>query len=244
VPSSQITSLWFISVGSVCIAVVTMSCAATQPEDMSVAQHVASAGAEETEAVAHMEAEAVSVGPQPCGVSTSQAMLGIPCWSDGAPPSEGHVEAAAEHRRVAAAHRASAQTLRDAESHACVGLADDDRDMSPFSHTADVTSVVALTGRGPAADAEPIVGATVTLRSVRGLSVAWLERVVACHLARNAALGNEVPEMPTCPLVPRGVSAHVRATHEGFAVDVRADTEEGAAEVLRRARLLVAPAAA
>jgi hypothetical protein len=226
-----------------CVAVVTMSCAAAQPEDMSVAQHVASAGAEEGEAVEHIEAEAESVGPHPCGVSTSQAMLGIPCWSEGAPPPEGHVEAAAEHRRVAAAHRASAQTLRDAESRACIGLADVDRDTSPFSHTADVTSVVALTGPGPATDAEQVVGATVTLRSVRGLSVAWLERVVACHLARNAALGNEVPEMPTCPLVPRGVSAHVRATRGGFAVDVHAETAEGAAEVLRRARLLVAPAA-
>ena len=100
---------------------------------------------------------------------------------------------------------------------------------------------VALTGFASTdePDSAPVLGATVTLRAVRGLSAAWLDRVLACHLARNAALGHEVPEMPTCPLVPPGVSTVVRATRAGFEVDVRADTAEGAAEVLRRARLLL-----
>jgi len=226
------------------IACATTACAGRASEDMSVAEHVASAGAEERAADEHDSDRAMGAGPNPCGVSTSQAVLGIPCWSDGAPPTEGHLAAAAEHRRVAAAHRAFAASLRDAESDACVGLSEDDRDTSPFEHTADVTNVVALTGFASTdePDSAPVLGATVTLRAVRGLSAAGLVRVLACHLARNAALGHEVPAMPTCPLVPRGVSTVVRATRAGFEVDVRADTAEGAAEVLRRARLLVPPA--
>lgn len=39
----------------------------------------------------------------------------------------------------------------------------------------------------------------------------WLERAISCHLARNAALGHEVPAMPDCPLVPRGARCWMRA---------------------------------
>ena len=89
----------------------------------------------------------------------------------------------------------------------------------------------------------PLVGATITFRAVRGLTREWLQRLVDCHLARNAALGHDVPEMPECPLVPPGVTARVSSVGAGFAVEVRADTDEGAVEVLRRARSLVPVAA-
>lgn len=68
------------------------------------------------------------------------------------------------------------------------------------------------------------------------MTVPWLQRLVDCHLARNAALGHDVPEMPYCPLVPRGVSARVSAVDRGFAVDVRAEDPATAQEILRRAR--------
>jgi hypothetical protein len=71
--------------------------------------------------------------------------------------------------------------------------------------------------------------------------VQWLQRLVDCHLARNAALGHDVPEMPYCPLVPKGVTASVAPTTTGFAISVRADDTDTANEVLRRARMLVAP---
>jgi hypothetical protein len=67
-----------------------------------------------------------------------------------------------------------------------------------------------------------------------------LQRIVDCHLARNAALGHEAPEMPDCPLVPKGVTGKVTATSDGFAVAVASDDSATAAEILRRARAVVA----
>jgi hypothetical protein len=83
------------------------------------------------------------------------------------------------------------------------------------------------------------MGAIITFRAVKGMTAQWLQRVVDCHLARNAALGHELPEMAYCPLVPKDVSAHVSATDTGFAVAVRSDDATTAAEILGRARSLV-----
>lgn len=48
-----------------------------------------------------------------------------------------------------------------------------------------------------------------------------------------------MPEMAYCPLVPSGVTAEVHPVAGGIAVEIRADGEPEAAEVLRRARALV-----
>jgi hypothetical protein len=73
------------------------------------------------------------------------------------------------------------------------------------------------------------------------MTAQWLQRLVDCHLARNAALGPDVPEMPYCPLVPKGVTATVTPTAAGFSVAVHADESDTASEVLRRARTLAVP---
>ncbi len=145
---------------------------------------------------------------------------------------------------MAADHRAASHALRDAEARACVGLSDDDRDMSPFGHGEDIASVEPLT-EGPAAasgknDLMTTTGAVVTFRPVPGMTAPWLQRVVDCHLARNAALGNDVPEMSYCPLVPKNVTAKVSETQTGFAVSIRSDNPATSREVLRRAQALVA----
>lgn len=187
--------------------------AGTRPHDMSAAAHDEAAGSEDVAASA-----------------------GAPGWTGG----ERDEAAMAEHRRLAAVHRAAAEALREAEASACVGVSDDDRDMSPFEHTADIVGVADLeeelhAGRSTVPH---VVGATITIAAVRGLTAEWLRRSIACHLARNAALGHDVPEMPDCPLVPRGVTATVRSVGDAFAIDVHADTPEGVQEVLRRARSL------
>ena len=83
----------------------------------------------------------------------------------------------------------------------------------------------------------------MTLNAVRGLTQEWLQRLVNCHLARNAAVGHEMPEMPYCPLVPRGATAQVRSVGDGFAVDIQADDSDAAGEILRRAQALYRSAA-
>jgi hypothetical protein len=145
---------------------------------------------------------------------------------------------------MAADHRAASSTLRDAEARACVGINPSDRDISPLEHVEDISSVEPLKeriGMGKSSS-EQMAGVVVTLRAVPGMTAEWLQRVADCHLARNASLGHVVPELPNCPLVPKGIEARVTSTGNGFAVTIRSNEDEAAKEVLARAqRLRFAP---
>jgi hypothetical protein len=113
--------------------------------------------------------------------------------------------------------------------------------MSPFMHREDIASVQELitkTTTGKSTSSRQ-TGAVVVIRAVPGLTAQWLQRVVDCHVARNAALGHNVPEMPYCPLVPNGAAATVTPTDTGFAVAIRSDDPAVAHEILRRAQSLV-----
>jgi hypothetical protein len=166
------------------------------------------------------------------------------CWTSVRNPTAVHLAAAEEHERRASSHRGASVALREAEARACNGIAPGDRDMSPFEHPDDIASVTALTRRESdppsALPWERTIGVVVTFRAVEGLTAEWLQRVVDCHLARNASLGHVVPEMPNCPLVPRGVEARVSSTGEGFAVAIRSADQSVAREVLSRAQRLLA----
>jgi hypothetical protein len=48
--------------------------------------------------------------------------------------------------------------------------------------------------------------AIVMFRARPSMTAEWLQRVVDCHPARNAALGHVVLDLPDCPLVPKGVA--------------------------------------
>jgi hypothetical protein len=150
-------------------------------------------------------------------------------------PTQQHLDDARQHRKAAADHRAASQALRDAESKACAGIPDEDRDMSPFEHRDDIASVTSLGASGGKGRVE---GAVITFHAMPGMSAQWLQRVVDCHLARNAAMGHEAPEMPYCPLVPKDVTAKVSGTSDGFAVQVRSDNPAAAQEIWKRAQTL------
>jgi hypothetical protein len=211
--------------------------AGTQPHDMSAAQHQAAAAREEDQATQHAgqhDPEATQTEERCSGGK------GRVCWTVTTNPTQGHVKTAQEHRELAAEHRAASQALRDAEARACVELDAADRDVSPFAHGADIRSVSQfreekLVGKNKVARD---VGATVVFRATPGLTSEWLQRIIDCHVARNAAVGHDMPEMAYCPLVPRGAQATVRSVGDGFAVDVRADDAETAAEIWRRAQQL------
>lgn len=209
-----------------------------RPHDMSTAQHEAMARAEGVEAETHAGRYDPNASTEP---SCAGGRAGLDaCWSTPKNPTREHLEHAEIHRRRAAEHRAASQALRDAEARACVGIRDEDRDASPFSHRQDIESVEPLYspssgGKNPTRRLE---GATVTFRAVPGMTAQWLQRVVDCHLARNAALGHDMPEMAYCPLVPKGVTASVTPTATGFAVAMRGADSETANEIRRRADAL------
>lgn len=76
-----------------------------------------------------------------------------------------------------------------------------------------------------------------SLCAVEGLTTEWLQQVADCHLARNAAVGHEMPEMPDCPLAPLGASVSVTSTGTGFAVEIRSG-DDASSDILTRARRL------
>jgi hypothetical protein len=65
----------------------------------------------------------------------------------------------------------------------------------------------------------------------------WLQRVVDCHLARNA-VGGATEDMSFCPLAVPHVAANVLSTGTGFAVDVTSEKGDSALEIVRRAQSL------
>jgi hypothetical protein len=71
------------------------------------------------------------------------------------------------------------------------------------------------------------------------MTAPWLQHVIDCHVARNAALGNDLIRFQHCLLVPRGVDATVTTVADGFAVTIRAQNKDTAEELFRRADRLV-----
>ena len=210
-----------------------------QPHDMSAAQHEAMAQRAEQGAALHQAQYSPDAGvtTELCNPRSSA------CWTSSTNPTAEHHERADKQRKMAADHRAASEALRSAEARACAGLSDEDRDVSPFAHREDIASVEPLYANVSSSKGafERLRGAVITFHAVPGMTAQWLQRLVDCHLARNAALGHEVPEMPYCPLVPKGVDATVTATSTGFAVAVGSENFDTASEVVRRARTLVGP---
>lgn len=235
-------------VASTALLISLTGCASTpgaKPHDMSTAGHEEHAKAEDATARGHTaQYDPTAMAPSDDGcrrrVGTHSGETFGTCWTSWANPTEEHLQMAEKHRKMAADHRAASQALRDAEASACVGLSPDDRDMSPFLHREDVASVAPLNTQQVGKTAPRLVGATIVFRAVPGLTEERLQRIVACHLARNASVGHNAPEMPYCPLVPKGAAAAVSSVGGGFAVAVRSEDSGGAQEILRRS-LLLAP---
>lgn len=221
---------------------VCLGCAArnpgARPHDMGAAEH------EQTAAEHDATAAAADAQYDPSATETHRRCGGgkgaHPCWTSVTNPTDVYLREAETHRKMAEEHRAASAALVAAEGAACSGLDPEDRDESPFeAHAADIASVSPLTvHRGGKQPDERLVGAVVTVRAVEGLTAEWLQRVVDCHLARNAAVGHEMPEMPDCPLVPKGASATVASTGSGFAVTIQSEDEGAAEDILARARRL------
>lgn len=223
-------------------SVLLFACAGdpgTHPHDASSADHQAMAQQEDQAASAHSDAANASGANESTAKNDSQCGRGG-CWTSSANRTEQHKKDAEQHRELAAKHRAASAALVTAEQQACDGLSEDDRDISPFYHREDITSVSVLeepvqTGR---AAATKTIGAKIEFRATEGMTAEWLQRVVDCHLARAAALGHNMPEMEYCPLVPKDVKATVVSTGNGFAVSVTSNDPATVQEIIRRAESL------
>lgn len=177
-------------------------------------------------------------------------------WQSEANPTDKHRKQAEQHKRIAEKHRSASKALVEAEKRFCSGIPEADRDMSPFAHREDVIAVQGLKKADanyaysggdtsmleiPIQQAEKLSpgglqGARVTFRAVPGMTGQWLQRVVDCHLARNAVVGGA--DMPFCPLAVPHATATVTSTATGFVVDVTSDNTDSVRDIIRRAAAL------
>ncbi|HEY5373099.1 MAG TPA: hypothetical protein VIK01_05400 [Polyangiaceae bacterium] len=196
---------------------------------MSVAQNEAAARADEQAAQAKL-----------CNGPADAADSG-PCWAAQSPETQREV---ADLRRKANEHR-NAAAVRKAEEEACSGVSEADRVQSPFSHHDDIESVQPLEERLPQGGVQE-AGAVVVFRKVPRLSAGVFQKILDCHLARDAAFGFDARELEYCPLNvnPLGFR-HLKATvterSEAFEVKIYAEDAELARKVLARAQSLVGP---
>lgn len=210
---------------------------------MSAAQHQAMAQGEEQSAAAHAAQlnPAAPTDRRGCGgAARSARSVDVEvCWTSTVNPTATHLAELERHRKLAAAHRAASQTLKGAEAGACAGLSENDRDMSPFAHRGDISSVELAVATAVSPKSIPQTrGAIIVFRAMPGMTAQWLQRLVDCHLARNAALGHDVAEMAYCPLVPKDVAARVMPRDAGFAVEVTSSDPATVQEIVRRAQAL------
>lgn len=217
------------------------ACASTTPgaapRAASIARHDAIAKNDDRKAAAQLRQYDPKAGEDrmaPCRLRPGAA-----CWTSTVNPTAEHLDEAKKYQRMAAEQRAASQTLRDAEARACVGLTDVDRDVSPFAHKEDIAGVdLVRASTPPNAPQGRVDGVKVTFRAVPGLSVAWLQRVVDCHIARSAALGYDVPQMKYCPLVPKGATAQVTQAPNGIAVTITSSDPSSIPDIVQRGEAL------
>lgn len=222
------------------LSAALLSCATTQtadhprPTDMSASRHRQEASMEERAAVEHERdaQQALSQSPT-CGSATATGSDGATvddiCWSARRAAAQQNEYDAAQHRRHASEHRAAAAALEEAEAASCEGLSEPDRVLSPFYHWRDIKFV------NPRPD-----GATIVFSEVPGLTRESLQRLMDCHMARNAALGYDVPQAYYSPLALKGVeSAVVSETNQGLAVTITSSERTIAIAISARARALL-----
>jgi hypothetical protein len=178
---------------------------------------------------------------QPASCDRSLPGSCSPFWTMTRNPTDRELSLAAAYQTRARRHRKAAQALRQAEDKACGMVSLADQDLSPLLRRRDIAAVEEIghsAGRGPSPSP---AGAAVAFGPVPELTAQSLQRIVDCHLARNAALGWEQGDNSVCPLNVKGASARVRSAAGQLVVDVTSTDAGAALEILQRARALVAP---
>jgi hypothetical protein len=233
------------------VAAGALGCASTgvKPGDMSAEEHEAAAAGNTAEAGEHadrFEGKAVRYTDlypaPPAGCDPALPGSCSPLWTMTKNPTDRELSEAAGHLTRARQHRKAARTLREAEARACAQVAPADRDMSPFARQSDIRQVEEVGRSGGDGPLGAGAGAMVAFLAVPGLSVESLQRIVDCHLARDAALGFDQRHMSYCPLNVRGARAQVKPVPAGLGVFVTSTDAAAALEIVRRARALASEA--
>ncbi len=175
-------------------------------------------------------------------------LLGLLAGACAAPTVQGASVSAEEHdaeaRRATtardhASHLRMAATLRSQEVAACAPSAEPHGGHVPLLLHGDVVRVEAEY-QGVTHWRRALRGASLITKAPAMATPDLARREVACHLARAAAHGWDMPGSDGCPLCVRGATAEIAAAEAGIEVTILSDDAVGAGEILRRSRLLAA----
>ena len=201
---------------------------------MSAAAHESAAAVASSEAAEH----AVRFDPTQTRLRVTGCVR-APCSPEEVNPTAVHRQEAADLEAAAAQHRKAAEELRAAEARACADVTPNTGgDLSPFFQARPVDRVEPLYSYA-GVRSRVLIGAKVVLAAAPGVSASSVQKSLDCHLARNAAMGFDAPEMSFCPLAAKGVEARAREKNGLIVVEVKAAKAETAEQVLRRAELTV-----
>ena len=167
--------------------------------------------------------------------------------------AEDHEQAATSARSapdsssVANEHLLVARQLREAEQFACADVGPEDRDLGPFARKERIVAIEPLSARPWAKGMPQPSGIAVYVRATPGLTEQWLDRVIECHLAHHAVVGNRIPDRDSPLFVDDTTnSGHIGPVRvalstygEGFRIAITARDIDAAREVIERGRSLV-----
>jgi hypothetical protein len=215
----------------------------TQPQATGLSEHLAAAKREELRLAQHQARYEPNArrSIRRCNPIVGDDPREAPeCWVETINPTAIHETEIRVHGDRAAYHRKAARNLREAETRACKDVATSARGIDPFgrSHVLGVSPLEEPAGAG--AKRNRLLGATVFLQPMRGVTVADFQRVMDCYSAHQALIGYGpiTTETDRCPLEEPGSRATVRELRHGYAVDVRADDPFVAQAIWLRAQRL------
>jgi hypothetical protein len=135
-------------------------------------------------------------------------------------------------------HWAAAERLREVEQATCAEVPESDRDQGPLARRDRIAAIEPLSVRPYPKD--PILqpaGVAVYLRAAPGMTEQSLGRVLECHLAHHAVVGDRVADR-TSPLFVDDARVALSATGDGFRIAITARDVTAARQIIERARAL------
>ena len=133
---------------------------------------------------------------------------------------------------------ASFGRLKANEDAVCADVSAEERDQGPLSSRTRIAAVEPLSDRPhPKEFAQP-AGAAVYLRATPGLTSEWLGRVLACHIAHHAVVGDHVPDA-TSPLYVEDARIAVSSTGDGFRISITSNDVDAARLIIERANAIL-----
>lgn len=239
---SLVAGLWLVGCGQAAMIGVEPNEPGIEMEATGAQQHQAAARREEARIRQHKGLYKPNAlqSVRRCDPEHASRHPGAPaCWVETVNPTAIHLAEMEAHRTRAAYHRKAARELRAAEREACLGARSKSGSILRFADRRDIEGVSPLqdsvTGKN-----SKMVGATIFIRAVKGLTQSKLQSIVDCHAAHNAAAGYALTttEANRSPLSERGAQATVRKHSRGFAVDIRAEDPFVAQAIWLRAQRL------